>query len=107
VAAQLGVRQNTIIFWEKDMTFPPPRYIPGIIRFIGYQPFTGIIEKTIGEELVLLRQLLGIIQDELANRFNISRTTLGTWERETVYPPKHFVDMIDSLLDVELCKYCV
>ncbi|HEY3290279.1 MAG TPA: helix-turn-helix transcriptional regulator, partial [Anaerolineae bacterium] len=81
-----------------DNTFPPSRYLPGIIRFIGYQPFADVLDKSIGEKLVLLRQLLGITQDELALRFQVGRSTLGRWERGEHHPQRQVIEIVDPLL---------
>jgi transcriptional regulator with XRE-family HTH domain len=102
VAAQLGVDRTSVASWEKDNTFPPSRYLPGIIRFIGYQPFADVLDKSIGEKLVLLRQLLGITQDELAARFSVGRSTLGRWERGSVSPPERVIETVDAWLIVQI-----
>jgi DNA-binding XRE family transcriptional regulator len=46
VADRIGVTQFTILNWEKGRTTPSISAFPGIIRFLGYDPFPkpGTIE---------------------------------------------------------------
>ena len=38
-ARRIGADQWTVINWEKGRTCPEVRFVPGIIRFLGYDPF--------------------------------------------------------------------
>jgi DNA-binding XRE family transcriptional regulator len=66
VAQALGMSEYSIICWETGKASPNIRYMPRIIAFIGYQPYTDISEKSLGEKILILRQLRGISQKELA-----------------------------------------
>src|SRR3990172_2152482 len=81
VAKIIGVQESTITNWEKNRVSPRLHYIPKIIDFLGYNPCdTGF--KTLGEEIVAHRRILGMTQKELARTLGIDSTTLGRWERE-------------------------
>jgi DNA-binding XRE family transcriptional regulator len=39
VSHLIGVSEATITNWENNLTVPETRYLPAIIRFLGYNPF--------------------------------------------------------------------
>ena len=58
VAARLGVDETTICNWESHRTAPQPRLTPGIIAFLGYNPY-DTQSATFGERLIAHRYALG------------------------------------------------
>ncbi len=79
VAKQIGVHKTAIYYWEANTTQPESRYMPAIIRFLGYKPLPE--GKTWGERLVRHRTSLGITQLEAARRIRVDQGTLARWER--------------------------
>jgi DNA-binding XRE family transcriptional regulator len=98
LAKLLRVTETTIVHWEKHQTAIGYQYLPRIIDFLGYLPFTDTFEKTIGERIVLLRHIRGLTQEELAPELNASPSKMHRWETGVSYPPKHIVEAVDSLL---------
>lgn len=84
VATQLGVRVESVMNWELNRHEPDLRSIPGIIEIIGYDPLPQ--PKTMGEDLVRKRTLLGLTQRESGNQIGIDQTTLARWERDERLP---------------------
>ncbi len=39
VAQKLGVGESSIYNWENNLTKPALRYIPKIVKFLGYAPY--------------------------------------------------------------------
>jgi len=58
---------------------PYERYIPDIIRFLGYNPLPE--PQSLREKLIYTRKLLGLSQEALAKRLGVDPTTLRRWER--------------------------
>jgi transcriptional regulator with XRE-family HTH domain len=79
VATALGVSQWTVILWEKRRTAPSAHQIPGLIRFLGYDPFPN--GRTLGERVRLTRLRLGVSQAALATRIGLDEGTIGGAER--------------------------
>ena len=79
VAGQLGVHKTCIRNWESNASMPEVRYMPAIIRFLGYNPMPE--GKTWAERLVRRRTSLGLTQREAASKMAVDQGTLAKWER--------------------------
>jgi DNA-binding XRE family transcriptional regulator len=66
VAEQIGVDKFSIANWEANASKPEIRYMPAIIRFLGYNPLPAA--TGLGERLVRCRTILGLTQKESAQR---------------------------------------
>jgi DNA-binding transcriptional regulator YiaG len=80
VAQQLGVNHATITNWEKNGAQPGVKYMPAIIKFLGYNPLPPP-PNGIGERLVCCRILLGLSQKVFAGQLSVDQGTLAKWER--------------------------
>lgn len=100
VAEYIGVITDTITNWELGRTNPEIRYIPGIIQFLGYVPFT--VGKSFSERLRAYRMIRGLSQKECAKVFGVDPTTLMKWETGSSSPYRSTKIRVDSLIDVEL-----
>lgn len=72
----LGIGQFTYMTWEKDQKSPFPRYYPGIIAWLGYNPLPEA--QTKGEQLRRQRLTLGLTSNQMADRLGVDQ---GTWLR--------------------------
>jgi transcriptional regulator with XRE-family HTH domain len=79
VAKRLGVDTCNIFNWEANTRQPQVRFIPAIIRFLGYDPLPAA--TTWAERLVRRRTLLGLSQTQSAERIGVDASTLARWER--------------------------
>ena len=70
--------EATIYNWENDRAEPAVRFIPRIIRFLGYCPYTPGL--TPGERLKLCRQGLGHPQEKMAQMIGVDGGTLRRLE---------------------------
>jgi transcriptional regulator with XRE-family HTH domain len=71
VAQQIGVGEAKVTNWERNATTPAVRFIPAIIRFLGYDPLPHAI--SISERLATAGRALGLSQRKMAEK-------LGWWE---------------------------
>lgn len=78
VAALLEVDAWTVCNWEKDRTYPPIRYFPKIMDFLGYDPFPA--PRSLSERFVARRRRLVLSQKQLARRMGVDEGTRATWE---------------------------
>ena len=60
MADQIGVDEDTIYRWESNESIPQVRFIPTIIKLLGYNPFP--LPEELRGKLVFYRQLLGLSQ---------------------------------------------
>ncbi|MGC9998475.1 MAG: recombinase family protein [Bryobacteraceae bacterium] len=79
VAAQIGVDTTSIVNWEANAVVPEVRFMPAIIRFLGYSPLPEA--NTLAQQLVRHRTTLGMSQKEAALMFGVDTGTLARWER--------------------------
>jgi transcriptional regulator with XRE-family HTH domain len=84
VAAQLGLDDCTVANWEKDRTYPAVRFLPRLIRYLGYDPFPK--PHSLGERLRAMRQCLGLSRKLLAGKIGIDDGTLAQYENGTWKP---------------------
>ena len=97
LARQLGADEMTVCNWEKGRTFPSIRFLPRIVRFLGYVPFR-LDSLSVGERLRLTRMLLGLSQRELARKLGVDPSTVRRWETGKSVPARHHVASIDEVL---------
>ena len=97
LARQLGADDMTVCNWEKGRTFPSIRFLPRIVRFLGYVPFQ-LESLSVGERIRLRRMLLGLSQRELARRLSVDPSTVRRWEAGKRVPARHYMVSIDEVL---------
>jgi transcriptional regulator with XRE-family HTH domain len=97
VAEQLGVGTTSVLNWEGNWSRPEIRYMPAIIRFLGYDPLPAA--NTLAERLVRHRTGLGLSQKEAAGRIGVDASTLAKWERGEREPAGGFLERVERFLD--------
>lgn len=96
VAQQIGVDTTTIYNWERNANSPQVHELPGVIRFLGYNPYPAA--GSLSEKLTALRRTLGLNQRVMAKRLGIDPGTLRNWENGKRYPSKKLQQNIRYLL---------
>jgi transcriptional regulator with XRE-family HTH domain len=82
VAKRIGVSECTIYNWERNATSPQVHQLPGIIRFLGYNPLPPAV--SIPEKLRAVRGELGLSQAAMAKQLGIDPGTLRRWENGVI-----------------------
>jgi transcriptional regulator with XRE-family HTH domain len=98
VAVAAGVDTMRICNWEKGRSGRQPRFIPRIIRFLGYEP-ECVKPLTLGERIKRHRTLRGISQKELARQIGIDPTTLSRLERNRGKCLSSILRKVEACLD--------
>jgi transcriptional regulator with XRE-family HTH domain len=96
VAEQIGVNAATITNWERNTSTPVTRYIPAIIRFLGYDPLPS--PDSLPERLRWVRRQLGLTQREMAERIGVDPCTLRDWEAGLHQPIRGSLEVIGRFL---------
>ena len=99
VAEQIGVCEPSVFNWEANTSQPDFRYMPAIIRFLGYNPLPPA--KSMGGRLVRQRTSLGLSQKECAERLGVDSSTLAKWERGEREPAGAFAERAKRFLGAE------
>ncbi len=96
LAKHLGVDVETIWRWERNESRPMVYHIPGIIRFLGYNPFPE--PESLRERLILRRKLLGLSQEGMATRLGVDETTVWYFEKGNRRPSTKMKQAVEDFL---------
>jgi transcriptional regulator with XRE-family HTH domain len=96
-AEQIGVDETSVYNWESNRVEPAVRLIPGIIRFLGYCPYTPGLP--LAERLKLVRQSLGYSQRKLAVLLGVDDGTWRRWEAGSRQPSPGYLRRITGFLE--------
>jgi len=77
-AERIGVHKTTVWLWERNRATPEARYVPAIIRFLGYMP-PGL-DASFPEALRSARRAAGLTQRQLAKRAHVDASSIRKWE---------------------------
>lgn len=79
VADRPSVNAWTVLNWEKNHTRPPIEFMPGILQFLGSNPFPEPL--SIPEHLLAKRRQMGWSIRDAARLLGVDPGTWGDWER--------------------------
>lgn len=79
LAAQLGVREETLAMWERGQATPQVPHYAAIVRFLGYDPSPA--GEELSRRLNATRRRLGLSQRELAAQLGLDQGTVADFER--------------------------
>jgi transcriptional regulator with XRE-family HTH domain len=98
LAEQMGVNMTSIANWESNRMQPDHTHMPAVIRFLGYNPLPEA--KTLAEQLIRHRTILGLSQNETAKKLGVDPSTLAKWERGERVPTGAFLERVKEFLRV-------
>jgi DNA-binding transcriptional regulator YiaG len=78
VADQIGIDVTTYRNWEWNRTSPLARFMPAVIKFLGYIPYVPVSDFGIWVKMV--RCAIGLSQRRFAEVLGHDPVTLGSWE---------------------------
>ena len=93
-AERIGVTTDTITNWELNRTEPEIQYLPKIIAFLGYVPFSP--GESFPERLKAYRMLKGLTQWQLARELDVDPTTVRKWESGKSQPRKETREQVEG-----------
>ena len=96
VAKIIDVCTPSIVNWETGRSEPHLKYMPAIIKFVGYDPVPP--PDTLASRLVCGRKAAGLSQKEAARRVGVDQGTLARWERGERQPTGAFLARVMHFL---------
>jgi transcriptional regulator with XRE-family HTH domain len=96
VGEQIGASGATVHNWERNESTPVVRYLPAIVRFLGYDPLPPA--ESLPERLRSSRRKLGLTQQEMAERLGVDPCTLRDWENGRHQPTEKSLNLIRRAL---------
>jgi|GEM_PF-1484368 len=85
VAEQLGASTSTYRRWERGLDQPSARFHTPIAAFLGYDPNPN--PQELGQLIREARERDGLTRSQLAERLNVSSSTVKAWETGLVSRP--------------------
>jgi transcriptional regulator with XRE-family HTH domain len=80
LARRLGTSLFNIWNWERNVTGPSLRFLPRIVKFLGYSPLDAS-DLTLGQQILTYRRFHGLRQEDLARQLGVDPSTLASWEK--------------------------
>jgi len=80
-ARRLGVHPGGLENWEFGRTTPADRFMPSVIRFLGYNPSPQ--PRTLGERVAFQRAARGWSRKKLAAHASVDKATVRRIEEDT------------------------
>jgi transcriptional regulator with XRE-family HTH domain len=96
LAVAHGVSEQTICNWETGRAEPEVRYLPKIIAFLDYCPYTP--GRPLGERLRVAREAQGLSRKRLAQLVRVDEGTLWRWEQGMRTPKGKLAVAADAIL---------
>jgi transcriptional regulator with XRE-family HTH domain len=96
VAKIIGSDKTSVNSWENNRAYPCLPFLPKIIKFLGYNPFSGE-QKTLKDRLLFYRKSTGLSQEQVAALLNVNSNTVGYWEKELHPPRKRMLNKLNTL----------
>ena len=88
--------ESTVTNWELTRTLPALRFIPRILRFLGYNPLPP--GQGLGEQLLSARRSPGLSRTAAARILRVDPATLWRWESGKRTPGGTFLERIEGFL---------
>ena len=98
LAVAQGVSEASIYSWENGRAEPEIRFLPKIIDFLGYCPYTP--GQPLGERLRIAREAQGLSRKQLARLVRIDEGTVWRWEQGMRTPKGRLAVVADAILGV-------
>jgi transcriptional regulator with XRE-family HTH domain len=95
------VTESTVTNWEVNRTTPTLRFLPAIIRFLGYLPFPCGV--SIAEQLIVTRRVRGLSREAAARLLGVDPGM--RWESGKRIPQRVLLARIEAFLRAD-CKEC-
>ena len=96
VAERLSVDDTTVTNWELGRTGPALRFMPVLIRFLGYNPYPP--GQSLAKRLRIRRRKLGWSQAHLAVLLGVDERTVARWERGSRRPGTEILARLEARL---------
>lgn len=74
----------TVITWERHNAEPSVKFIPALIKWLGYDPFP--VGETFGEKVKWKRKKVGLTRKAMAKQLRLNYSSVEQWEHDVCRP---------------------
>ena len=93
----VGVTEESVMHWETERYPPQLQFYPGIIKFLGYNPFV-VDAKKLGGRIKNYRIEHGLSHKKMGKIVGVDGATISTWETGRHEPQGANLNLINKLL---------
>jgi DNA-binding XRE family transcriptional regulator len=97
VALMVAVTEESIMHWETGRYPPQLQFYPGIIKFLGYNPF-AVDAKKLGGRIKNYRIEHGLSHKKMGKVVGVDGATISTWETGRHEPQGANLTRLNELL---------
>jgi transcriptional regulator with XRE-family HTH domain len=97
VAAQLGIRHESYLGWEKHGQEPEVWRWQKVVNFLGYDPHPA--PTTLPQRLAAYRRCTGLTQRAVGKLLGVNECTVQSWERGRHPPRRESARLLGNLID--------
>ena len=99
-ARVMGVDPKTVMWWERDTHEPVIHHWPGVIQYLGYEPWPE--PQMLPKKLLAERRRRGLSIAEAAHIVGVDEGTFGRWETGEWKPQPRTMDLVLSFIKCEV-----
>ena len=99
IAEGIGIDTSTLTNWELNRTEPEIRFLPGIFRFLGFDPRPA--PESLAERLVACRTGRGLSRVAAARLLGVDPATLWRWESGRRLPGRAYLERVEAFLAIQ------
>lgn len=78
-STRIGVNPRSLILWEEGSSEPLIGAVPGILKFLGYDPYPSPLHS-LADRLYAFRRALGLDRIQASALYGVGQRTWGDWE---------------------------
>lgn len=103
VAQMIGVTEESIMHWETERYPPQLQFYPGIIKFLGFNPFKVPV-KTLAVRIKNYRLENGLRHKKMGALVGVDGATISTWETGKHSPQGNNLQRVEALLKTNIAE---
>jgi DNA-binding XRE family transcriptional regulator len=103
VAKMMEITEESIMHWETDRYPPQLQFYPGIIKFLGFNPFK-VTGKTLAVRIKNYRFENGLSHKKMGKILGVDGGTICTWETGKHNPQGNNLQQVKALLKMKIAE---
>lgn len=99
----MEITEESIMHWETDRYPPQLQFYPGIIKFLGFNPFK-VTGKTLAVRIKNYRFENGLSHKKMGKILGVDGGTICTWETGKHNPQGNNLQQVKALLKMKIAE---
>jgi transcriptional regulator with XRE-family HTH domain len=103
VAKIMEITEESVMHWETERYPPQLQFYPGIIKFLGFNPFK-VKGKTLAVRIKNYRFENGLSHKKMGALVGVDAATISTWETGKHSPQGDNLQQVETVLKVKITE---